>query len=168
MSATVITAQKYNRLASEYEALRHVHPDDRTAGQAARLPVLARELSAILAVPPAGYALPKLATDLMAHAVGHGWKAAAQWSAPDYDDDPFVRVDVGRRLDGLERGSHWLYQLTWHSRGCSPGKFRLFGSGLAETPGGSSGWHDAPSVKAIRAVITANPGPDAATTGSAS
>lgn len=166
-TAAETPVQQHSRLAGEFEALRHVHPDERTAEQKARLVVLAKDLRGILAVPPAGYAMPKLAADLMAHAAEHGWLSSAQWSAPGYIGDPFVKVEVGRRLDELERehhrGDRWLYQLTWSSRGCAPGKVKLFRAGLAQTPDSPS-WSDAPSVKAIAAVITGNPGPRPTTT----
>lgn len=163
-TATETTAQKYDRLASEFGGLRHVHPGERTGEQKARLGALAKELGAILATPPAGYELPKIAVDLMAHAREYGWLTSSQWSAPSYVGEPFVKVEVGRKLDEQEReqrrGDRWLYRLTWHSRDCAPGRVRLFGSGSASTPDyGSAEQHDAPSVKAIRAVIAANPGP---------
>lgn len=154
----------YDRVSAEFAALRHVHPDERTDEQRQRLATLSVELSAILAQPPAGYELPRIATDLMAHAEAHGWTAGVQWTQPSYSGEPFAVVEVGRKLDGLERDQHrgdrWRYRLTWHSRDCVPGKVKLFRSGLARTPGNPAD-HDAPSVKTIRAVIEANPGPDA-------
>jgi hypothetical protein len=159
-TSTETAAARYNRLSAEFAALRRIVPDKRTAEQGARLGELNKELRALAAIPPDGYELPRIAADLMAHAVAHGWLAAAAWTAPDYAGEPFVRVKVGRMLTELERDQHrgdrWHYSLTWHSRGCTPGKVRLFGSGLATTPD-SPAHHDAPSIKGIRAVIEANP-----------
>ncbi|MGA4875929.1 hypothetical protein [Streptomyces lydicamycinicus] len=156
--------QQYERLATRYQELRHVHPSERTADQAAELRVINQQLTTLLSTPPAGYALPKVAADLITHAKVNGWLARTQWTYPGFTGQPYVKVEVGRRLTGdespLYRGTHWLFVLTWHSRGCSPGKLRMFGNGLAETPENPAS-HDGPSVKAIRAVITDNPAPDA-------
>lgn len=117
------------------------------------------------ATPPEGYAVPKIVTDLADYAKVHGWATAVQWYAPEPADDgePFVTVQVARKAvesdyTGFLRGPYWLYQLTWHSRGCEPGRVRKFGTGLAQTPNHPQ-WHDAPSVKRIREVIAANPTP---------
>jgi hypothetical protein len=154
--------ERYRRLDFEHYTLRRVEPDERTADQRARLVAVHHELREILAAPPAGYELPKAATDLLAFAEAHGWMAQAQWTSPEYDGEPYVSVQVARRVTEAERdqyrGDRWSYQLTWHSRDCAAGKVRRFGSGTAITPGSPS-THDAPSVKAIRAVIEANPAP---------
>lgn len=137
--------QEYNRLASERtsEAVRRV-----------------RE---IVAIPPQGYQLPKSAADLIAHAEAHGWMSLVQWTPPGYEGEPFVTVQVGRRLVEGEmpdaRGSKWIYKLTWHSRDCAAGKVRLFGCGHSVTPDHPAGT-DAPSVKSIRATIEQHPAPE--------
>ncbi|MFI0718887.1 hypothetical protein [Streptomyces sp. NPDC021224] len=163
MTITETAATHYDRLDVEFAALRHVDPKDRTAEQEERLRVLHGELVEILSRPPAGYELPRIATDLMAHAKAHGWQASLRWTPPGYSGEPFMTVEVGRKLAGLERNQHrgdrWHYQLTWHSRDCVPGKVKLFRAGLASTPDNPAD-HDAPSIKAIRAIIEANPGPD--------
>ncbi|MFF8784725.1 hypothetical protein [Streptomyces sp. NPDC015125] len=157
--------QQYDQLATRYQDLRRIHPDERTADQKTQLQELNQKLAAILATPPAGYSLPKVAADLIDHAKAHGWLAQAQWTYPGFTGEPHVKVKVGRRLTEderpLYRGTHWLFTLTWHSRDCSPGKVRKFGSGLAATPDNPA-LHDGPSIKAIRAVIADNPAPDAA------
>lgn len=159
---TETLAARYERLSYEFASLRHVRPEERTEEQQGRLVALSGELRAMLATPPNGYELPRLAADLMAHAEAHGWTARVSWTPPGYSREPYTDVEVGLMLDGLEREQHrgdrWYYKLCWHSRDCAPGKVRLFGSGLAQTPD-SPRVRDAPSVKAIRAVIEANPGP---------
>ena len=147
----------YEQLATEYQALRHIQPRDRTDKDRHRLTELTAELRALLATPPHGYTLPTTAADLITHAHAHGWDAWAQW-APDggTSGGPFVTVHTGRVRSAAD-GDRWHYQITWHSRDCPPGRVRLF-SGLASTPDHPAS-HDAPSVKDIRAVITANPAP---------
>lgn len=120
---------------------------------------------------PDGYTLPKTAAHLVAHAERYGWAARAIWVAGYEINEPFVHVDVGRRIgigeadpvDAADpyapvRGNGWRYRVTWHSRGCPPGKLKLFRQPLASTP-----WrphhHDGPSVKAIREVIARHPRP---------
>jgi hypothetical protein len=118
---------------------------------------------------PDGYTLPKAAADLIALAEANGWLARAIWTSEEVDD-PFVCVDVGRKLvDGEEpvdpadpyapvRGDKWAYRVTWHSRDARPGQLKLFRRPLAATP-----WrpahHDGPSVKGIREVIERHPDP---------
>lgn len=119
---------------------------------------------------PDGYTLPKQAADLMAHATANGWLTRAIWvHGPDIEE-PFVSVDVGRKLAAGEqpvcptdeyapvRGDKWAYRVTWHSRDCKPGRLRLFRKPLAATP-----WrpahYDGPSVKGIRDVIARHPAP---------
>lgn len=111
---------------------------------------------------PAGYALPKAASDLITHAGTHGWATLVAWSpgAPS-SGGPSLTVQVGRRLHAGEqpdaRGDRWLYCLTWHSRDCAPGKLRLFGRILAQTP--DAPWdHYGASIRAVRQVIAQNPG----------
>jgi hypothetical protein len=156
-------AARYARLDAEFSALQRIHPDQRTAEQAARGAAVLAELLEIVATPPPGYGLPALAAGLVAHAEAHGWQTLVQWTRPDYDGEPFVTVQVGRALTAEERehhhGDRWTYRLTWHSRGCPPGRVRLFGQGSAITPDEPSGRSPAPSVKAVRAVIEAHPAP---------
>lgn len=121
---------------------------------------------------PTGYSVPRLAADLMAHATSQGWVSKALWTHGPGVSEPFLRVQVGRLLLASEalpvdavdpyatvRGDRWVYSVTWHSRGCAPGKLQLFRRALASTP-----WvpamHDGPSVKGIREVIARHPGPD--------
>lgn len=116
---------------------------------------------------PAGYALPKLAADLIEHAVVNGWKTAAEWHSNG--GETFVHVRVARMLiTGEEpvdpadpyatvRGDRWRYGLTWHSREAKPGQLKLFRGTLAQTPWHPQ-WADGPSVKGIRWVISRHPG----------
>lgn len=126
---------------------------------------LRTRLAEIVAIPPAGYVTPKAVVDLVDFARAHGWLAQVQWTPPGSDSEPSLLVQVGRLLGAEEAAEHrsdtYLYQLTWHSRGCPPGKVRRFGSGLVKTPDQPQ-WCDAPSVKAIRAVIEQNPGREVA------
>lgn len=151
-------------LPTDYEALnRLMHTllrQDATDESRARLAEVTDRIKQIVAVPPAGYSMPKAAADLLAHAEANGWETLHQWTQPSYTGEPYLSVQLRRNLTAVERadtrGDCWKYKLTWHSRGCTPGRVRLFGSGLAATPD-SPAWHDAPSVKGIRAVITAHP-----------
>ncbi|MFD4830173.1 hypothetical protein ACFWPV_10005 [Streptomyces uncialis] len=108
--------------------------------------------------PPTGYQMPQIVADLIAHAEAHGWATAVQWRTA-CDDAPYVIVDIARRRTPQEAAEHranpFYYSLTWHSRGCAPGRLRRFGAGIARTPERRR-YHDAPSVRAIREVITAN------------
>lgn len=157
--------QEYTRLLSDrYRLGKELRETgaDAPAVRAALRKATAR-LREITAIPPAGYTLPKAAAGLMATAREHGWTAIAQWTPPGYDGEPFVKVHVGRGLHPGEqpdaRGNGWHYQLTWHSRDCGPGRVRLFGRCLAETP--DQPWtHDGPSVTRVRAVIQQYPAPE--------
>lgn len=117
-------------------------------------------LCEILASPPEGYALPSAAETLISHARTHGWKTSVEWTSTG-GREVFATVRVGRRVLPEEttgfRGDRWKFSYTWHSRGCAPGRLRLFGSGLAETPS-SPRTHDAPSLKKTRQIIHDNPG----------
>lgn len=168
-SAPVVEAQpaetlsrRYNRLDMELYTLRRIVPEERTSEQKAQMLKLHAELREILATPPAGYSLPKAAADLMAFAEAHGWLSMAQWTSPDYIGDPYVKVQVGRHLTDEEReqyrGTRWLFELTWSSRDCAPGKVRRWRAGLAWTPDNPAA-HDSPSVKKIRETIAAHPTP---------
>lgn len=138
---------------------------DATPEQRQRHREIQRRLAEIAATPPDGYELPKLAADLVEFAKGRGWLTLVQWTPPDYSGEPYVTVEVGRKLNGAEAAQHrsdtFHYQITWHSRDCEPGRLRKFG-GCAKTPD-SPQWHDVPSVRKIRETIAANPAPDAVT-----
>lgn len=154
-------ADEYQRLSCErYELSKAARVDQRDSGVVDRLRAIAVRLREIESTPPDGYDLPKIAAGLVTHAEAHGWRVRVQWTPPGYEDEPYVTVQVGRRVtraDGYAgTGDRWAYALTWHSRGCQTGKARLFGSGVAVTPDHPAA-HNAPSVKAIRGVITANP-----------
>lgn len=147
---------EYSDLLAEHHTLRRTR--NRTPDQDARLAVVTARVMEIDATPPAGYTVPTAAAQLVEHARAHGWQTLAQWSPPSLDT-VFYTVHVGRVLRDGEipdaRGSVWKYKLTWHSRDCPPGRLRLIGRG-AETPERPM-YHDAPSVRAIRAVITNHP-----------
>jgi hypothetical protein len=152
------TEQRYDRLATEYQRLRCIRPDERTDTDRARFTAVTVELLELAAIPPDGYTLPAAATSLIAHARTHRWDAWAQWT-PDTGTSggPFVAVYLGRTRSA-EPGDRWHYQLTWHSRGCPAGRVRRFGSGLAQTPDNPAA-HHAPSMRAIREVIAQHPAP---------
>lgn len=156
--------QEYDRLYDEHGDLQaQGRKDGRLDPEAAeRYRQVKTRLREILATPPAGYQLPKPAADLVAHAEAHGWLALVQWTPPCWHSEPHVEVQVGRKLTADEAAEHrsdtFVYQLTWHSRDCAPGGLRRFGRILARTPD-RPGWHDAPSIKAIRAAIEASPAP---------
>ena len=160
MSATETDVERYDRLADEFRTLRRIHPDERTGAQRDRLRAVAKELAELLSIPPAGYSVPKAAADLMSYAQSHGWSTEALWTALGYDGEPYLTVRVGRLLTGEERDGHrgdrWVYELTWQSRDCAPGKVRRFGQGTAVTPD-QPATHGCPSLKAIRAVIAEHP-----------
>jgi hypothetical protein len=164
---TETLAQEYTRLADEQAELQAAARREQplTLEMRERYAKVTRRLREIGTLPPAGYELPKLASDLVAHAEAHGWMALVQWTPPDYEGEPSVTVQVGRILAEGEmpdaRGDRWIYKRTWHSRGCPPGQVRLFGRGHAVTPDNPGG-AEAPSVKVIRAVITQHPKPEAA------
>lgn len=170
MTTTETPAQQYERLHDEHYHLRRIHPTDRTPADYTAMSRLADQLAAILTVPPAGYTLPSAAQRLIDHATAHAWQGIAQWYPPpgqDDDAEPQLRIIVGRYLTTEEqaaeyhRSNKWQYTLTWHSRGCAPGRLALFGQGLAVTPDDPA-VGCAPSVTAITAVITAHPGPGTA------
>lgn len=119
------------------------------------------------AKPPEGYTVPQIVTGLVGYAKLHGWQSLVQWTPPDYSGEPYVTVQVGRKAvesdyTGFKRGPWWIYKLTWHSRGCAPGKVKKFGTGLVATPDDPE-WRDAPSVKQIRTVIHDHPAPGVVT-----
>lgn len=160
MNHTETDVQRLDQLDRELHSLRRIHPEERTDEQRERMRAVAKELTELLSIPPAGYSLPKAAEDLMSYAQAHGWSTEALWTALGYDGEPSVRVRVGRQLTGEERDEHrgdrWVYELTWHSRDCAPGKVRRFGQGTAVTPDDPA-TRGCPSLKAIREVIAAHP-----------
>ncbi|MGW7001360.1 hypothetical protein ACWGCW_00685 [Streptomyces sp. NPDC054933] len=97
--------------------------------------------------PPAGWELPKPAVDLLECVERHGWVSATAWGERS-NGDPMVRIQ-------LAHGGWRFDHLTWVASGSGTSMKRL-GRGLQSTPEFPA-WHDAPSVKAIRAVIEANP-----------
>lgn len=149
-----------DRLSYAVSTLAHVHPSERTDEQRAELRDATARLIELHSVPPEGYSTPKAVADLMAFAESHGWRTSAQWTALGYAGEPYLTVKVGRLVPTEDReeyrGDRWVYSLTWHSRDCAPGKTRRFGQGTAQTPDRPA-THGAPSVKAIREVIAANP-----------
>lgn len=159
MSTTVALADEYSGLYAEQQILLRVR--NRSPEQDARLDAVTTRLLQIVAVPPDGYTVPAAAVQLLAHAEANGWQSLGQWTPPGRDE-PFYTVHVGRVLRPGEmpdaRSDRWKYQLTWHSRGCPPGRVRLFGRILGATPT-SPALHEAPSVRAVRDVITAHPAP---------
>ncbi|UQA91044.1 hypothetical protein [Streptomyces halobius] len=159
-TAAETPAQEYDRLSYEYRRLLNL--PDRSPEQEARLQQVYARLRAIRATPPDGYTLPTAAAQLVAHAEAHGWQALVHWPAPGYDGDVSVHLKIGRRAAPGEleyaRSDMWIYELTWHSRDCPPGKLRLFGRILARTPQNPA-THEAPSVRAVREVIAAHPEP---------
>lgn len=156
-------AARYARLYDQHYHYRRIRPEDRTPADYQAMAKLADQIAAILATPPAGYTLPAAAQRLIDHAHAHGWQGHIQWYPPpgqDQDAEPLVRVCVGRYCTPTEHdrsGTKWQYVLTWHSRDCPPGRLRLFGQGLAETPDHPA-THGAPSITAITNIITAHPG----------
>lgn len=106
--------------------------------------------------PPDGYAVPGIVADLLAHAEAHGWRYVVSWSLPE-GGGARLAMEIGRNIvpaDGPARGTRWRYRLAWGLP--EPGLASRIRAGLAKTPD-SPQWHDAPSVKAIREVIAANP-----------
>ena len=160
-TTTETLVEEYGRLTSEQAELSAAarKAGDSSPEDKQRFREITQRIRAIVATPPEGYELPKLAADLVAHAEMHGWMALVQWTPPGYEGEPYVTVQVGRLLQDGEmpdaRGNKWTYKLTWHSRGCMPGKVRLFGGSSAVTPE-QPVYGNGPSVKAIRAVIAAH------------
>jgi hypothetical protein len=97
---------------------------------------------------PVGYILPKPVADLFALADANGWTTQQAWAPRD--DGYVLNVRVGRAAD---EGRRWQYDLGYF---VAPGVARKTPFGLSVTPDRRSP-HDTPSLKAIRAVIAANP-----------
>ncbi|WP_412078981.1 hypothetical protein ACLF6K_37190 [Streptomyces xanthophaeus] len=158
-TATESLAQEYQRLMTEHrQAMRaayegvatHLGEKPSPGKQAAAEAHLPR-LKEILAIAPAGYELPKQAVELIDLAKAHGWISMAQWTPPDWEDEPSVLLHLAGKVGP---GRAFYYRITWHSRDCAPGALKLWRK-TAETPD-QPRRHDAPSIKAIRAVIAAN------------
>jgi hypothetical protein len=114
----------------------------------ARDVTLRRLEAGITDTAPAGYSLPKPVADLFALAEANGWATQQAW-AP-YDDGFVLNARVGRATG---EGRRWQYDLRYF---VAPGVARKTPFGLSVTPDRQSP-HDTPSLKTIRAVITANP-----------
>ncbi|MGW6789976.1 hypothetical protein [Streptomyces chartreusis] len=165
MSETLL--EEWERLLGERADIRSsVRTSEPSPEARERHREIQRRLTEIAAIPPDGYALPSLAAGLLEFAKAHGWVTAVQWTPPGYGGEPFVNVEVGRKLGEAEAANHrsdtFHFQLTWHSRDCEPGKLKKFGRILAKTPDNPQ-WHDAPSVKRVREIIHASPAPGAVT-----
>lgn len=99
---------------------------------------------------PDGYILPKPVAALFALAEASGWRTHQAW-APHRDGDGFtLNLRVSRAADG---GRSWQYDLSYS---VAPGVARRTPFGLCHTPDRMAP-HDTPSLKAITAVIRANP-----------
>ena len=158
-TATESLAQEYQRLMAEHrQAMRaaldgvNLHLGEKPAPekQAAADAHLPR-LKEILAIPPAGYELPRQAVELLELAKAHGWISMTQWTPPGWEDEPSVLLHLAGKAAS---GGAFYYRITWHSRDCAPGVLKLWRKN-AETPERPRR-HDAPSLKAIREVIAAN------------
>ncbi|MFG3429349.1 hypothetical protein [Streptomyces californicus] len=116
---------------------------------------LAQAQRRLAAITPDGWELPKAVQELLAHAERHGWHSARGWTARGADE-MLLKVVIGRATlpsDGPSRGTQWRFELTWS---CVPGSARRVRAGLARTPDRPQ-WHDAPSVRKIRALISDHP-----------
>lgn len=101
---------------------------------------------------PAGYALPKPVATLLSLAEANGWTAQQAW-APERDWQ-------GDRIAGeytvnvrVSRPGGWRYDLSYF---VAPGRASRTRFGLCTTPDRRDA-HDTPSLKALTAVIRANP-----------
>lgn len=97
---------------------------------------------------PEGYALPKPIAELFALAEANGWAKQQAWAPRD--DGYVLSARVGRLAD---EGRRWQYDLMYFVTLRTARRTQF---GLSVTPD-RRGPHDTPSIKAIRAVITANP-----------
>lgn len=123
------------------------------AEQHARDTTVRRLRAGITDTAPEGYALPKPVASLFALAEANGWATQQAW-APERDYETREPLDgefTVRVLVGREGG--WQYGLSYF---VAPGVARRTSFGLCTTPD-HRGEHDTPSLKAITAVIRANP-----------
>lgn len=93
------------------------------------------------------HVMPKAAAELHELAIKHDWASAHQFGE-DSGGSPFLTLELGRKV-GEGKRAVYHYRITWHTR--NTGTYRLF-SKICRTPA-SPGWHDAPSLRAIRATI---------------
>lgn len=109
----------------------------------------------LAAITPDGWELPRAVQELLAHAESHGWRSVRAWT-PRGTDEMLLKIVIGRDTlpsDPPARGTQWRFQLTWS---CVPGSTRRAGAGLARTPDRPQ-WHDAPSLRKIRELISEHP-----------
>jgi hypothetical protein len=115
-------------------------------------------LRELVAIPPQGWAYPKAAAELVAHARAHGWQVLAEWldaASRGADPIPYLNIKVGRA--GEDGGGFWKYQACWHSYNVErPRTLRLFGRILAQDPDRRAP-HDARSLREVREAIAAHP-----------
>ena len=116
MSTAIETlAEEYTRLVDEQGQLaaKARKVGDLSTTDRQRYTEITKRIREIIATPPQGFELPKLAADLVTHAEAHGWLSLVQWTPPDYSGEPFVTVQVGRQLREGElpdaRGGKWIY-----------------------------------------------------------
>lgn len=105
---------------------------------------VARLRAGITDTAPEGYALPKPVAALFVLAEANGWTTQQAWAARDGGFILNARVS---------RPGGWQYDLSYF---VAPGVARRTQFGLCTTPD-HRGPHDTPSLKAITAVIRANP-----------
>lgn len=139
-TATLVTAVERDNALTPAE--KHVRDATR-----------ARLEAGITNTAPEGYALPKPVAALFALAEANGWTTAQAWTPErDYvtrellDGEFTVNIRVGRP-------GGWQYDVSYF---VAPGVARRTRFGLCRTPD-YRGLHDTPSLKAITAVIRANP-----------
>ncbi|MFI8085954.1 hypothetical protein ACIF6L_34830 [Kitasatospora sp. NPDC086009] len=148
-----------SRLSHEHVRLRRLPADARTHPlYGDRLTRVTRRLLVLMERPPAGYTLPRAAADLLACAYLSGWDSQHAWTV-EPGVEPHVKVIVRRVLTREEaaerRMDRWTYELCWHSRGCAPGRVRLFGQITARTPD-SPVIHTVASIRHVRRAILSN------------
>jgi len=114
-------------------------------------------LRAKLAVfTPDGYTMPGAASLLLAHAEDHGWRTARKWHVHEPRTDEYADEIEYARLEIALTNVLWAFRLSWSvDRG---GGGRMIRSGLAWKLKG--GWHDAPSLREIKNIITESPRED--------
>lgn len=93
---------------------------------------------------PDGFTFPPAAQDLLDHATAHGWKTGRSWHVDEQDPTlASLRIVLGHE--------GWMFDhLRWV---CDrEGRGRMVGRGLVREP--RRDWHDAPSLKKIKIIIT--------------